>query len=328
MFRFLADNDPEFDINRRERHSNEPPILQARNQPLQTYVDLIELGADVKALTQSGDTVLHVFFRSMFSELWSIDTIDTFLEGGENLALLIQAGADPLAANHFGELPQDSCRPILPTHSGLDEKLDHLFTSFPLPSVEKQIFLAFWHQALRICGLLGSKHCHCPAHNRDKMPRQDVKIRFPWRRRALHRSLPYDTFEEEMSAALRGWDKIAARETPLSSVNIVALDVQDYWDERCDRYDKWIQEVLIELQARQKKASSERNINANPSVKDPSRRMEEDDLNSDETQPSDLINADRSVEITNGTGSDENWETNSSSSNSDSEENWVSAPET
>ena len=235
-------------------------------------------------------------------------SIDTFLEGGEILALLIQAGADLLAADDLGQLPQD---------------MSYMSTSFPLPSVEKQILLAFWHQALRICDLLESKYCHCPAHHRKKKrARRDVGFGFLSRRPGLF----YDTFEEEMSAALRGWDKFIARKIPSSSANGKTYQNQEEWDRRCDRYDEWIQKVLIELQARQKKASSERHVNASPSVGEPSRRMEEDELESDEMESSDELSMIKSVPLTYESDSDEDWETSSSSS-SNNEEEWESAPE-
>ena len=240
---------------------------------------------------------------------YSSSSIDTFLGGGEVLALLIRAGADPLAADDFGQLPQDT---------------NSKFTSFPLPSVEKQIFLAFWHQALRICDLLESKYCHCLAHNPEKMPRQDINIRFPGRRRGFHESLSYDTFEEEMSAALRSWDKSVAQRSDSSSFESKIRNVL------CDALDEWIQGVLIELQIRQKKASSQKHVNASLSVDGPSDRTENKTFRSDMMRPCDNPNIKVSPFLTHGSDSDETWETNSSSgsSSSSSEEEWESAPET
>ena len=291
-----------------------PPILLAINQPLQIYVDLISLGADAKILdSYSNETVLHYFFRQVCHESYPLPSIETFLEGGSILALLIQAGANPLVASRYEELPQD---------------VSGTCNYFPLRSVKKQVFLAFWHQALRICGLSGSKFCHCLAHHRTKILRRDAGPRSPSPRDGLDRLLPYDTFEEEMSAALRKWDKSVALRSGLDTMTKFIKDEDWVIREKiCDRFDEWIQEVLIELQARQKKASSERNINVGPSVGGPSRRIEEEDLESDETQSSDHLNVNRSVQITDGSDSDEDWETNSSSS-SNHEENWESAPET
>lgn len=307
LFRLLVDNDPEFNVNQREEWIDLPPILLASSQPLQIYMDLIRLGADVKTINTCADqTVFHSFFRNMSYVICLFPSIDTFLEGGEILALLIQAGADPLATDRFGVLPQDIRWEIV---------------SSPFQSVHKQIFLAFWHQALRICDLSESSYCHCTAHNSEKMPRQDIKIRSPWRRRGFHRSLSYDTFEEEMSAALRSWDKSLVQRSDLGRASHRA------WNQQCDRIDEWIQEVLIELQARQKKASSEGHLKASISVEGSSKRTKNNLSRSDKTQFSDQPNKKGSPFLTHGYDSDQDWETISSSS-SNGEEEWESAPET
>ena len=84
--------------------------------------------------------------------------------------------------------------------------------------------------------------------------------------------------------------------------------------------------MLIELQSRQKKASSERHVNASLSVESSSKRTERLNLESDEIQSSDHLNMNRSVLHTHESGSDKDWETSSSSS-SNGEEEWESAPE-
>ena len=272
------------------------------------------LGPDVTVLDIRGQTVLHRFFRMIFSDPRKMVSIDIFLESGEIVALLIQAGADPLAADCYGVLPQDICSPC---------------SSFPLRRVEERIFLAFWHQALRICDLSESKHCHCPAYKREKMPRQGSKTRFPRRRRGPHRSLPYATFEEEISAALRSWDKSVAQRSNPGSADLEHYGLQEDWNERCDRFDKWIQEVLIELQARQQKFSPERHANPSLSAEGSSKRPEKENLGSDEIQIFDPPIMEESFSLTHGSDSDEDWETiSSSSSSSIDEEKWESAPET
>ena len=298
MFQFLVDNDPEFDINQSAGSLHLTPILLAESQPLQIYEHLIELGADVKALAPFDHTVLHYFFKNMFFRVDFPCSVDTFLDGGEILALLIQAGADPLAANGLGELPQD---------------VGSKWSTFPLRKVEERIFLAFWHQALLICGLYGPKYCHCPAHHWQKIARHYVGPNFPLRRQGFGILPFYDTFEEEMSAALRGWDKIAAQETPPSSANGMTSEKQDKWNQRCDELDKWVQEVLIELQARQRKASSARHTGNKG-------------FRSDEMQSSDHSTMKGSPFLTQGSDSDEYWRTSSGSS-SNGEEEWESAPE-
>ena len=307
LFRLLVDNDPAFDINQQGGALYRTPIMQARNQPLQVYEDLIKLGADAQALATSGLTVLHWFFMNMFSKLCLV-SVDVFLDGGKILAFLIQAGADPQATDRIGKRPHNASR---------------FFSNFPLRRVEKRIRLAFWHQALQICGLSGSKYCDFPVHHGKKIPRHDADSHSSSRRRGLDRLQPYDTFEEEMSAALRSWDNSVAQRKHLGSTDTWV----ETWNEQCDEYDKWIQKVLVELQARQKKASCERNLCVGPSVGDPSIRTRKEHLESDDMHSSEDIGRQTPALLTHETDSDEDWETNSSNS-SNSEENWESAPET
>ena len=232
MFRFLVDNNPAFNINQREGECNRTPIMLARNQPRQNYEELIRLGADAKTLDPLGNTVLHCVFQNRSHDIYPSSDINSFLEGGEILALLIQAGADPLAANRFGDLPQD----IFRTSSW-----------FPDKKVEKRIRTAIWHQALKICGLSGSKYCHCPVHHQEKIIQRDGESRLPSRRWERNGLLPYETFEEEMSAALRSWDKSVAQRKNTDNFR------SESWNEIYDEHDKWIQKVLIKLQAGRKR---------------------------------------------------------------------------
>lgn len=127
-----------------------------------------------------------------------------------------------------------------------------------------------------------------------------------------------------MSAALRRWDKSVAQESPPSSANVETLEGQEEWHNQCNRIDKWVQEVLIELQVRQKKACSERHVNL--SVEGRSKCKEKENLARDGIQFSDRHSENRSGLPTHGSDSDEDRETNSSFS-SNSEEEWESAPE-
>ena len=239
--------------------------------------------------------------------------VDVFLDGAEIVALLIQAGVDPQATDRGGQRPEEvsynSC--------------------FPEKEVEKRIYTAIWHQALKNCGLSASKYCHCPVHHQEEMPRRDDNdSHSPSRRWGLDRSLPYETFEEEMTAAFRGWDKVGSRRGYPSGARF-DMDGEELmsWDEHFDGLDEWIQEVLIQLQTRQNVTSSNLVAAAKKPAESHSERRSRHNIERDEMQSSDHPKMKESVPLTQDSDSDEDWETNSSSS-SNSLENWESAPET
>ena len=286
--------------------------MQTRGQYSQTYEELIRLGADAKAVDTDGYTVLHHYFNNY---LYSIDldpiglhSPGIFLDGGEILALLIQAGADPQAINRFGAMPQDI---IEESFSG---------PSF-LRSFWKGISLAIWHQALRLCGLSGSTYCNCLAHPRKNIPGHICRCQ-PCLR-GSDKSFQFDTFEEEMSAALAKWDRNAAQSIHWTEHDWIRQD-EDQWNNQLHRLDVWVQEVLIELQARQKKAHSRIRADLPQVAGDRPQDAEEGRPVREETQDSNQIGNLRSKLASQDSDLDEDWSTSSSI---DSEDEWESAPE-
>ena len=315
MFGLLINNDPSFDINQLSGVFDRTDIVFTRNHPLHVYEDLVRVGVATKALDryESGRTVMHHSFSNMFYAEQPLIPVDVFLDGAGIAALLTQAGADPQATDRGGHRPEEvsynSC--------------------FPEKEVEKRLYTAIWHQALKSCGLSASKYCPCPVHHQEEMfRRDDSNSHIPSRRWGLDRLLPYETFEEEMTAAFRGWDKDGSRRGyPRGARSDMDGEELMSWEEHFDGFDEWIQEVLIQLQFRQKKASSQRHMNASLSDEGSSRSAENQVFRNDETQSSDHSNMKCSPFLAYESTSNEDWETKSSSS-SISEENWESAPET
>ncbi len=197
---------------------------------------------------------------------------DTFLDGAEILALLIKAGADPQTLNRFGAMPQDVIEKPYSSDSFL-----------PLRTIRKGINLAFWHQALRLCGLSGMTYCNCPAHRRKKIPWHEFSCHCQPCLRGLDESLQFDTFEEEMLAILAKWDRNAAQ-----SIHLMENDWVRQYENRSNhswhRLDVWIQKVKIELQARQKKSYSGIRADLSQVVGDHSQDAEEGQPKREETQ--------------------------------------------
>ena len=156
--------------------------------------------------------------------------------------------------------------------------------------------------------------------------RSDDDSHSPSRRWGLDRLLPYEIFEEEMSAALKGWDKAGIRGSYPSGARFGRDGELPGWGEQVDAFDEWIQEVLIEAQARQNRTSSKCTTAAGQPVESRSEGRNRDNFERDEMQSSDQFSMNRSVPLTHQSHSDEDWETNSSVS-SNGEEEWESAPE-
>ena len=283
--------------------------MQPGIQYLQAYEELIRLGADAKAVDTNGSTVLHHYFMTNLVLIRS-HLYDAILDGGEILALLIQAGADPQAINRFGAVPRD----IIEAPYSL-----HRFGY--LGNIWKEINLASWHQALRLCGLSGSTYCDCSAHPRKKIPWHDFSCCCQPCKRGFAESLQFDTFEEEMSAALAKWDKNAAQSIHMAG-NVWVRQNKDRSNDCCHRLDAWVQKVLVELQARQKKAHSDICANLSQAVEGRAKDAEEGRPEQEGTQ---AFNQTRNFRSNLATRESEGWSTSSSI---DSEDEWESAPET
>lgn len=65
LFRLLAQDDISYSIRQRDSEGGSV-LMYPRRQPLFVYQDLLNLGADAKALDHHGNTVLHHYF----SEFW------------------------------------------------------------------------------------------------------------------------------------------------------------------------------------------------------------------------------------------------------------------
>ena len=127
LSRFLVESDLLFELHQRNK-CGATLLMQAIGKPRRIYEELIRLGADVKALDQFDSTVLHHFLINVFG-VYNYDvSIDVFLDGGEILALLVQAGVDPQATDRFGRRPQDASRTS---------------SSFPRRRIQNQVNLAF-----------------------------------------------------------------------------------------------------------------------------------------------------------------------------------------
>ena len=311
LFRFITESDPSFDIHQRDIWGR-TILMQPGIQYLQAYKELIRLGADAKAVDTNGSTSLHHFFMTNLEPIRS-NLYDALLDGGDILALLIQAGADPKAINRFGAVPRDIIEAPYSLH-----RFGYLRT------VWKGINLAFWHQALRLCGLSGSTYCECSAHPRKKIPLHDFGYRCQPCLRGSAESLQFDTFEEEMSAALAKWDENAAQSIHVAG-NVWVRQYEDRSNDCCHRLDVWVQKVLIELEARQKKAHSGIRADLSQVVGDRAKDVEERRPEREETQASNHTRNFRSNLATRESDVDEDWSTSSSI---DSEDEWESAPET
>ena len=291
--------------------------MQAYGQPRHIYEELIELGADVKAVDAEGYTVLHHFFERCSCYRWPPyfpwpPPVDIFLEGGEIVASLIKAGADPLGFD--GKLP-----------SGIlyQNTFDYL------GSIRDWINVAIWHQALRLCLLPRSKYCNCSKHYRKKKRCIDSRLDCTPCMGRHDRSMGCCTFEKEMSAALLRWDKDnAAQELQRTDVRerlLKLLPRWSFWEALLDKWDKLIQEVLTELHARRERISSDIERHSAPSVIDRSKGTEQNISDADETQSFNPIHNTWSSSAILESNPDEDWETSDSSS---SDDEWQSAPET
>lgn len=67
--------------------------------------ELLGLGADATPSDANGSTVLHHFFTNKHDAARTSITLDTFLDSGEILALLIQADTDAKVKNCWGKRP-------------------------------------------------------------------------------------------------------------------------------------------------------------------------------------------------------------------------------
>ena len=309
LFRFLVESDPAFDVHQRDRRGR-TLLMQTSGQPRQIYEELLRLGSDVKAVDGDGNTVLHHFFWNNVGQIRHNVLPGALLNGGEILALLIQAGADPQAINRFGQRPQD--------YHGFSTD-----PSSPLITIHKLAILAIWHEALRICGLSGSEYCDCPAHRGSNITLHDSDSACQSCPDSFNGSLRFDTFEEEMSAALRRWDKNAAQEFYQGNSSHVPPD-PGFWDRFWEEWDETIHEVLTQLQIRQKNINPDAHTDPIQLIEDRLKDGGEDDLERDETQISDGIHNITSKISSQDIDSVEAWKNSSSTS---SEEGWESAPE-
>ena len=304
LFRYLVENDPAFDVHQRDCWGR-TLLMQTCGQPRKIYKELLQLSRDADALDKDRNTVLHHFFWNNYNPIRFGSNCEAFLDGGDILALLIRAGADPQAMNRFGQRPQDDiCSPF--------HVVSHLDT------IRKWINLAFWHEALRICGLSGSEYCDCPAHHGNNTSGHDSGLACQSCPDGLNESLRFNTFEEEMSAAFQRWDKNAAQEFCQRNGDDMPLDTE-FWEE-CD---EMIHEVLSLLQSRQKDINPDAHTDPIQLIKDRFKDGE-DNLEGDETQISGEIRNLASRFSAQDIDSVDEWETSSSTS---SEEGWESAAE-
>ncbi len=191
-------------------------------------------------------------------------------------------------------------------------------------TIWKGINLAFWHEALRLCGLSGISYCNCSAHRREKIPGHEFSCHCQPCLRGLDESLQFDNFEEEMSAALAKWDRNAAQSIHLTE-NDWVRQYENRWNYSWHRLDVWVQKVKIELQARQEKAHSGIRADSSQVVGDRAKDAEDRQPKREETQVSNQIGNARSNLPTQESDLDEEWSTSSST---ESEDEWESAPET
>jgi hypothetical protein len=198
-------------------------LMQAHGQTLETYKELLKLGADAKAVDSYQFSVLHHFIANSIGAQGTLNCPRTILEGGEILALLIQEGADPQGVNSRGELPPEVS----------------IESYHPLRFIISDLNLALWHQALRICRLDGPQYCACHSHR----PVRHRGCNCLSKRPTSSGTFKFATFEEEMISVLKRWDRRSAE------VNSDAHT--ECW--RAHMYDLWedvIQELLWELEAR------------------------------------------------------------------------------
>lgn len=305
LFRFLVESEPAFDVHQRDRRGR-TLLMQSKGQPRQIYEELLRLGSDIKALDRDANTVLHHFF---WNNVRPSVLPGTLLNGGEILALLIQAGAGPQATNRHGKRPQHC-------HDFLTDPFN------PLTNIYKLATLAIWHEALRICGLSGSECCDCPTHLENDIPLHDSGSACQSYPDGFNGSLQFNNFEEEMSAALRRWDKSAMQNFYQAKGRHASPD-SEVWGQYWEDWDMMIHVTIFKLQIRQKNKHPDAHMNPIQSGEDRLKGGGEDNLEGDETQISDEI---RNVtsELSAQDINSEIWESSSSTS---SEEGWESAPE-
>ena len=312
LFRFLAESESSFDIHQRDEIGR-TLLMQAFGQNLQVYKYLLRLGANARDLDADGSTVLHYFFKNVMYYTWNLFVLNDFLDHVGILALLIQAGADAKAKNRFGKRPYE--------HPSGEKGLFN-----PLIPMQERVNLAFWHHALRVCGLCQFEFCGCGTHRQNMMPLRDSCYLCQSCAGPLDRFTKFDAFEEELSAAFKSWDKSSAEEYYQANYKAPYPSCEP-WRRYCDDWDEKFQGILKELDARSKRRVC-RCVPTHPVQ--PTENLSRNTKEASSEKRNEIVTSNGLTELgptssPQQIASDDDWRTGSDSS---SDDDWESAPET
>ena len=124
------------DMHQRTIHGHSL-LMVIYDKPLSVYQDLLELGADAKAIDYAGNTVLHHYFLGF---RYIFDCNEKVSKCPDILKALILAGADHRHVNSHGRLAPEM----------IFESRHRM--SYPL-SIQFPLARCVWHEALRRSGL-------------------------------------------------------------------------------------------------------------------------------------------------------------------------------
>lgn len=117
-----------FNLEARSSHNGMTPLLLAvRDCRTETVEILLELGADIHARDDKGDTALHFIGYHIY---------DTYLPFVNLLRYLITRGANVKASNHLGESPLHTIIGVLDPRYGGHESNSTLQRAYPKPITE------------------------------------------------------------------------------------------------------------------------------------------------------------------------------------------------
>ena len=204
IFKFFIKSDMPCDIHQRNIYGHSLLILIC-DKPLSVYRELLDLGADAKALDYAGNNVLHHYFLGF---RYSFDCIEKMVQCPAILETLILAGADHCHVNCRGQLPHE----VSKVRPGMN---------IP-PSIHLALVSCVWHEALRRIDLYldGDFSIETPTKLQTYTDERPHCCLFHWRffswkQNSIHpKSLP---FEDQMIAVLECWIVIQKMMAPFLS---------------------------------------------------------------------------------------------------------------